>query len=79
MNGTETKTLAGITRLECPAACNRDGCVVGLGRPICMHPCKSGIPNNLLNDLAIQESYDSACITWGVRNLHKIPTGETAA
>jgi hypothetical protein len=73
MNGMETKSLEGISRLNCPTACNREACVIGLGRPVCMHPCKSGIPNNLLGDLAIQASYDRACIAVGARNIHKLP------
>jgi hypothetical protein len=79
MTVTPSNPLAGMTKLDCPTACNINGCVVGLGKPVCMHPLKSGIPNNLINDLAILESYDAACIALGVRNIHKIPTGETTS
>jgi hypothetical protein len=79
MTATPSNHLAGMTKLDCPTACNREGCVIGLGMPVCMHPLKSGIPNNLINNLAIQESYEAACIALGARNIHKIPTGETAS
>jgi hypothetical protein len=71
--------FAGITRLNCPTACNINGCVIALGRPVCTHPLKSGIPNNLLGDLSVQESYDRACIALGVRNIHKVKTEETTS
>ena len=66
--------LAGITRNDCATGCNEHACVIG-GRPRCMHPCKSGIPNELLNDRAIHQDYDEACVTLGVKNIHK--TGAT--
>jgi hypothetical protein len=69
--------LDGITRADCPKACSINGCVIALGQPVCCHPAKSGLPNNLLNHLAIQASYDAACTVLGVRNIHKVPTGET--
>jgi hypothetical protein len=63
--------LSGITKSDCATACNANGCVIGGGRPRCMHPCKSGIPIELLNDRAIQDAFDAACTALGVRNIHK--------
>ncbi len=68
-------TLAGITKRDCATDCNVNACVIG-GRPRCMHPCKTGIPVELLNDRAVQDAYDQACTALDVKNIHK--TGATA-
>ena len=62
--------LAGLTKSQCATACNAKACVIG-GRPRCLHPCFSGIPNELLNDLGIHEAFDQACTALGTRNIHK--------
>jgi hypothetical protein len=66
--------LSGITKTDCATACNANGCVIG-ARPRCMHPCKSGIPIELLNDRAVHAAFDEACTALGVHNIHK--TGAT--
>jgi hypothetical protein len=62
--------LAGMTREKCATACNADRCVIG-GLPRCLHPCGSGLPNELLNDRGIHEAFDEACTVLGTRNIHK--------
>jgi hypothetical protein len=47
--------LAGLTRDSCAGACSKDGCVLGAGRAICMHPCKGGVPLHLANDPVLQK------------------------
>ena len=66
--------LSGLTRENCAAACNAERCVIG-GRPRCLHPGKSGIPIELLNDRATHEAFDEACRALGVRNIHAAKTG----
>jgi hypothetical protein len=68
-----TTDLAGITKLACPPACNAERCVIG-GKPICMHPCMSGVPKRFVNDEAIQHEYDKACLVLKVENIHKMKT-----
>ena len=62
--------LAGMTRVACAAACNEQRCVIG-GLPRCLHPGKSGIPIELLNDRAVHEAFDTACAFLGTRNIHR--------
>ncbi|MCK1672797.1 hypothetical protein [Bradyrhizobium sp. 150] len=66
--------LSGISIRDCAKGCNEQACVIG-GRPRCMHPCKSGIPIELLNDRTVQEAFDHACSTLGVRNIYKPAQG----
>ncbi|WP_038970253.1 hypothetical protein [Bradyrhizobium genomosp. III] len=67
-------SLSGISVRDCAKACSEKACVIG-GRPRCMHPCKSGVPIELLNDRAIQDAFDHACSTLGVRNIYKSARG----
>lgn len=69
--------LSGITKTDCATACNANACVIG-GRPRCMHPKKSGIPIELLNDRAIHEAFDEACRAIGARNIHNTKAGAPA-
>ena len=67
--------LAGIRKDSCPTACNLNHCVIGAGRPLCMHPCMSGVPHQHKNDAAIQKIYAQACTVLGVKNVHEITQG----
>ncbi len=64
--------LAGLTKVDCPIGCNADGCVIGAGKPHCMHPCKGGVPFNFKNDPAIQKIYTEACTVLGVPNKNVV-------
>jgi hypothetical protein len=60
--------FTGMTRTTCAAACNVDGCVVAAGKPLCMHPCMSGVPHKFKADPEIQTIYAEACVVLGVPN-----------
>ncbi len=62
-------TLTGLTTRDCATGCDANACVIG-DRPRCMHPCKSGIPIELLNDRVVQDAFAAACTVLGVRNVH---------
>jgi hypothetical protein len=62
--------FAGLSRDNCAAACSVHGCVIG-GISRCAHPTKGGLPLELLNDPAMQEEFDAACVAIGVRNVYK--------
>jgi hypothetical protein len=64
--------LAGISKVDCPAACTVDSCVIAAGRPFCFHPCGSGVPFNFKNDPAIQKIYAEACTVLGVPNKNVV-------
>jgi hypothetical protein len=67
------KDLAGITRQGCPTACTIERCVIA-GRPLCFHPCGSGVPSNFKHDPAVLKIYAEACVALGVDNKHEIAT-----
>jgi hypothetical protein len=64
--------LAGLTKVDCAAGCNADGCVIADGKPFCMHPCKGGVPFKFKNDPAIQKIYTEACTALGVPNKNMV-------
>jgi hypothetical protein len=73
MFATKDRTdLAGISKTACPTACNIERCVISAGRPLCFHPCGSGVPFNFKNDPEIQKIYADACKILDVRNKHEI-------
>jgi hypothetical protein len=69
--------LKGLTKENCAAGCNADGCVLlGDRQPRCCHPLKGGLAINQLNNPAARAAYDAACQAIGVGNYLK---DETAA
>ena len=64
--------LAGLTKVDCAAACNANGCVIAAGKPYCFHPCKTGVPFNFKDDPAIQKIYADACAALGVPNKNVV-------
>ena len=69
-----TSDLAGLTKQGCPSACTISGCVIAAGRPLCFHPCGSGVPSNFKHDPAVQKIYAEACAALGVTNKHEVST-----
>jgi hypothetical protein len=65
--------LAGIKKDSCPSACRIDHCVIAAGRPLCFHPCGSGVPFNCKHDPAVQKIYAEACTVLGVKNIQTMP------
>jgi hypothetical protein len=60
--------FTGLTSESCAAACNENGCVLGNGRPHCMHPCKGSLPLHLANDPELMQLRSEACAVLGVKN-----------
>ena len=52
--------IAGITAKKCPNLCHPDGCAIGHGAAICMHPRGSGIPPQFQSDQAIRKTHFAA-------------------
>lgn len=56
---TET-LIAGVTQMKCPDLCHAQGCAIGCGTPLCMHPRRSGIPPAHQSDRAIRDNHHAA-------------------
>jgi hypothetical protein len=72
MNG-----MAGLSKLECPTACNREQCVISK-RPFCFHPLKGG-QTFAFTDPAVCSAYSDACAALGVKNIHQLATGDSVS
>ena len=64
--------VAGISRENCAAGCNADGCVIS-GKNYCTHPLKGGLPFDFKDDPEIQKRYAEACAALGVNNIQTMP------
>lgn len=64
--------LAGLSPTACAAACSSEGCtILGNRLPRCCHPKKGGPPLELVNDRAVMEAFDRACIAINARNIYQ--------
>ncbi len=74
MSETASNPLAGISKVDCATACNREQCIISK-RPFCFHPLKGG-QTFAFTDPAVCTAYDEACTMLGVRNIHRLATGD---
>lgn len=56
---TET-LIAGVTQKKCPDLCHPQGCAIGCGTPLCMHPRRSGVPTQYQSDRIIRDNHHAA-------------------
>jgi hypothetical protein len=62
--------FTGMTKSACPKACSKDRCAISF-RPVCVHPCGSGLQQALQSDPDTVERYMDACKLLG-RNPEKV-------
>jgi hypothetical protein len=61
----------GMTKADCPAACNQDRCVI-TELANCAHPLKGGVQHALKSNPGVLARYAEACKAIGVRNVHEV-------